>query len=452
MSQWTSVLAIVLAGGCESEVPDAPLEEMPHVVLISVDTLRADHVGVYGSDVLTPSIDAFAQDSVRFAKAWPAATTTLASHSSMMTGRLPHNHGVPFNGAVLDPENVTLAEVLQGAGFSTIGVVGGTPVRASTGLDQGFDTYLGPIRPGTKGNRAISEALNGLTDSPLFLFVHYWDAHWPYTPPAPWDRMYRSDDLPLKGTFGEVRTLRADLRDGVADAPERSEAMKGAYAGAVSYTDSAIGALITDLKSRGLYDSSLIILTSDHGESTDEHWDYWTHGKSTYEVAVHVPLMIKLPGQTSAGTVVEMPVSLVDLYPTLLELLGLPASDAVDGVSLVDALMQRPQAHGPLFIEASAPSRRDEIDGSTWINTTNCAAVLDGTLKVHRCPWRETDEVYDLAADGAEQADLATTRTEDARPLFEVLEQARSTTAARTVRLEESKEMEEALKTLGYIE
>jgi arylsulfatase A-like enzyme len=370
----------------------------------------------------------------------------------MMTGRLPHNHGVPFNGAVLAPENVTLAEVLQGAGFETIGVVGGTPVQASTGLGQGFDTYLGPIRPGVNGNRSVSKALDGRTDAPVFLFVHYWDAHWPYTPPAPWDRMYRSDDLPVQGTFDEVRTLRRDLRDRVEDAPARSEAMKGAYAGAVSYTDDAIGALIADLKARGMYDSSLLILTSDHGESTDEHWDYWTHGKSTYETAVHVPLIIKLPGQAGAGAVVETPVSLIDLYPTLLDLLGLPATDGVDGVSLVDALMQRPQAHGPLFIEASAPSYRDRIDGTAWVNAVNCAAVLDGTLKVHRCPWRETDEVYDLAADSAEQTDLATARPADALPLFEALEQTRSTTAARTVRLEESREMEEALQALGYIE
>ena len=430
---------------------EGALPSPQHLVLISIDTLRADHVGAYGSTVRTPHIDALAADGVRFSRAWPAATTTLASHTSMLTGQLPHSHGVPLNGVIVDPQNTTLAEVLQAQGFATIGVVGGTPMRASTGLGQGFDDYIGPQRPGSRGNQTMLAAIDARPQERLFLFMHYWDAHWPYIAPEPWSRMYRTDDLPLRGTLDEIRALRRALSAGEPEAEASSAAMKGAYAGVVSYTDAHVGDFIAALKARDLYDDALIILTSDHGESTDEHWDHWTHGKSTYESAVHVPLIIKLPDSTSAGRVIDTPVSLIDLFPTALALLDVPVAASVDGVSLAAALAGQPLSRGPIFVEATAPDRSDKINGEYWINQENCAAILSGSDKLQHCPWRKNSiERFDLSTDPAESHSRSDAADTDA--LHAQLQAARSRVTPRRIVSEEGTDMAAALQALGYVE
>jgi len=433
MSPRPGSLLLALLSAC-SPAPRAP----GHVVLISVDTLRADHVGAYGSAVETPHIDALAADGVRFSRAWPAATTTLPSHAAMVTGRLPRSHGVPHNGAILHERNTTLAEVLRGHAFTTLGVVGGVPVAGSTGMAQGFDAYQGPLSPGAAGNAAVAALLDAHAGARTFLFVHYWDAHWPYTPPPPWDRKYRTDSIPMSGSFAQIKRLRADLAASLPGAPARSAAMKGAYAGAVSYTDSHVGQLLADLKQRGVYNNALIVLTADHGEGMDEHWDLWSHGESTYEAATHVPLIIKMPGQRRAGSVVDTPVSLVDLFPTVLDALGVPLPGPVDGTSLLPALRGQPLERGPLLVEASGPGSRD----------TNCMATLDGSLKYHHCGWRGAEELYDLSADPTEQHNqMGSVPASAARSVIEAARQAPASPVQRDTRPETAA----ALEALGYV-
>ena len=285
--------------------PSTGMAEPTHVVLVSIDTLRADHVGAYGNtEVKTPFIDAFSAEAVLFEHAYTASTMTLPSHITMFTGLFAHNHGVPWNGAKVPQDNITLAERFADAGYATAGFIGGNPMGRSTGINQGFQTYPGVIEDPDARLERTFEWVDQHKEQPMFLFVHLWEAHWPYEPPAPYDRMYRTDSTSLTGSFQEITQLRRDFKAKAAGAQERSNVMKTLYMGGVSYTDKIFGDLIEGLRSRGVLDDALVVMVSDHGESTDEHFDTWTHGVTAYNTNAQIPFIVRLPGAERKGTVV----------------------------------------------------------------------------------------------------------------------------------------------------
>ncbi len=301
--------AAALLAGCGSS--DAPC-----VLIVTLDTTRADAVGFSGGpERVTPVLDALAAESVVFERARTVAPITLPAHSSMLTGLYPPRHGVRLNGTQALPESATtLAERARDAGYETAAFVAAAVLDRNFGLAQGFETYGAPLRPQSDAGphfperpaaEVVDEALAWLEDGwnrrrPFLLWVHLFDPHNPYEPDS---RFY----------------LQAGL---------------DSYLGEVAAADHAVGRLLDDLRERGVLDRTCVVVVGDHGEGLEEH-DEATHGALCFETTVRVPMLVRFPGGHRAGERSTATVSVVDLYPTLLDVLGLPAGD-VDGLSLRD--------------------------------------------------------------------------------------------------------------------
>ena len=353
---------MILLLACSSEPPP------PSVVVVTIDTLRADHVYDHPW-VQTPELDALRAESLVFTRAVAAAPTTLASHTSMFTGLHPHSHGVPWNGTRVPEEQRLLAERLQEAGWDTGAVVGGFPLEARFGLDQGFDDYSGPWRD-AEAVTDVALAWLGEHDEQAFLWVHYWDVHHPWVPPEPWDRMYREDDLELDPKR-EVGRYRGEIAMRKPGWEELDRALQGSYGGAVSYVDHHLGRLLDAVP-----EGAIVVVTADHGETHADHRNPWSHGVTVHDSVSRIPLLVRVPGW---GTGVrEELVSNLDLSPTLLDALGLPVGP-MEGQSLRNA------ADRAVFSEATMP-HRERRDGS-WPNEGNCRGMWEGDWKLVHCPF-----------------------------------------------------------------
>jgi len=304
-----------------------------NVLLITLDTTRADHLGIHGyAAAETPRLDALASQGVLFETAVTPTAYTLPSHSSIMTGLYPPFHGIRLNGgAALADAHTTLAERLTTAGYRCGAVVGAFVLDQRWGLAQGFETYddefeiaadqkldLAGIQ--RTGNQVVDNGLAWLDepdDRPFFAWFHFYDPHKPYDPPEP----YRSrfDDN------GDV----------------------GLYDGEIAFTDSQVGRLMDWLDSRGLTDNTVVVVVGDHGESLGDHNEN-EHGFFVYDSTVHVPLIVKAPGGGVEGNRVPAPVRTIDIMPTVLDLIGLDAPEPLHGESLVP-LMVDPTREGPGF-------------------------------------------------------------------------------------------------------
>lgn len=288
----------------------------PNVFLVTIDTLRADHVRCYGYDkIQTPALDAIAADGVRFTQAFTPSPITNTSHTTILTGLLPSSHGVTDFAVPLASSHSTWAELLKGKGYHTAGFIGAVILDAKSlapGLDRGFDFYdnfpehsQSKSRWGRVERRGIDVVkraetwLSAQPMGPRFVWVHLYDPHDPYEPPAPYSEVYK-DRL---------------------------------YDGEIAYADSALGNFIQYLKKAGWYENSLIIVVGDHGEGLGQHREE-THGIFLYDSTTHVPLIIKLPRQRNAGRVIQAQVRTMDILPTTLDLVRVPAPDGLDGKSL----------------------------------------------------------------------------------------------------------------------
>ena len=311
-------ILILMALAALPAVAQTPAKPALNVVLITIDTLRADHVGCYGyKQIKTPNIDSLAADGVRFERAFAVVPVTLPSHSAMLTGTYPMLSGMhDFSGNKLSPLQPTLASVLRQAGYQTGAVIAAAVLDSRFGLNQGFDFYYDHFdfnrldeanldqmeRP---GNVVADVALDWLaknSQEKFLLWMHLYDPHSPYHPPEPYSRDY-------------------------ADRP---------YDGEIAFADEQVGRLIRFLKEKGIYKNTVIVLCGDHGESLGEHGEK-THGFFIYNATMHVPLIIRLP-QNAGARVVADPVSLVDLMPTVLGAIGLEIPSQVQGRSLLPEL------------------------------------------------------------------------------------------------------------------
>jgi arylsulfatase A-like enzyme/tetratricopeptide (TPR) repeat protein len=295
-----------------------------NVLLISLDTVRPDHLGCYGYGLVeTPNIDGLAREGVIFTDALASVPLTLPSHTSMLTGLYPLSHGVRDNGLYTASGQITtLAEVLRADGYSTGAFIGSFILDSRFGLDQGFDVYDDDMEgdrpqgqfehPERTADAVTESACEWLktAEEPFFGFVHYYDPHAPYEPPPPYSTSYA----------GRL------------------------YDGEIAYTDRSLGRILELLKERGVYDNTMIIVASDHGEGLGEH-EETGHGKLIYDSTIKVALIWRVPGRSGQASEIltpaeiGVPVGLVDLFPTVLELVGAEAADAVDGRSLLP-LMQ----------------------------------------------------------------------------------------------------------------
>ncbi len=333
---WASLTGLLW--GCSAK-PEPPPQsaDAPNVILISIDTLRADHLGCYGYGRPTsPELDRLCEDSVVFADAIAHAPSTLHSHASIFTSLLPHNHGAAWQGKTrLADECLTVTEVAQSAGFATGAFTGGGQMDKIFGLDQGFDFYE---QPGAKDFRDIVRPatawLDRRPDKPFFLFLHTYETHHPYEPPA---RFLELFDEGYEGELPDeisVDLLREINREEHVLAEGDLEHIVNAYDAEIRSMDEALGRLVAYLKEQDLYDDTMIVFTSDHGEEFGEHGKIGWHSHTLFDELLKVPLVVKYPAQEHAGTKVSAQVRSIDIAPTLLEALGLPVPEVFSGSDL----------------------------------------------------------------------------------------------------------------------
>ncbi len=445
-------------------VPDVAMDagDGPrHVIIVSIDTLRADYLGCYGSDwVKTPNIDALCARSVVFDHHISAAPTTLASHTSLLTGLWPHRHGVSRNGFKLSLHNTLLAEVLADAGFVTAAVIAAFPLDPRFHMDQGFHLYEADLdqafvrgenqQAQRSGDRVTDAALSfAATRDPdkerIFMFVHYFDVHAPYDAPDAWKDLYPapSADAPTTdGSLPDIKKARKQLEDDGSS--PLSEPLRRAYAAGVSYADHEVGRLLDGLGP--MLDDTLLIVTSDHGEAMDEGTEYWNHGYTVTDAVVRTPLIVQMPGLTPRRT--NTLASNVDVFPTVLEELGVD-SPRVQGKSLSTALRTEGEVvRDYAFAEATKPYSA-ETDGLRWRNERKCRAARTTEFKRLRCPYDETREFYALPDENTDVADQhkSTVRAFDAAILnWEANRRPMSAAYDKTP------SVQTMLKELGYLE
>ncbi len=346
-------------------------------ILITVDTLRADHLACYGyRNISTPAIDRLAQDGVLFRQDIAQVPLTLPSHCSLLTGLLPAGTGVRDQaGSTLPAATPTIAGLLKAAGLQTAAFVASSVLNAETGLNHGFDMYSGvsPRSGGSpggeglerRGDQVITEALDWIRSAGrtrFFAWIHVYDPHTPYDAPEPYRTRY-------------------------AAAP---------YDGEIAFVDSLIGQFLEALNAGGLYDNTLIALTSDHGESLGEHGES-THGFFLYDSTVRVPLIVKFPGSRWKGRVVEEQVRGIDIAPTILEALAVGVPPQMQGAALAGlAAANRQGASRPALSETHYPYYH--------FGWSPLLSIRSGQYKFIRAP---RPELYDLTQDPGEQKNIA---------------------------------------------
>ena len=438
----------------------------PNVLIISVDTLRADHLGCYGYQRDTsPVLDAFASESLRFAETVVPMSHTLPSHLSLLTGLDIQNHGVRSNSMKLEEGVATLAELLATKGYDTGAVVGSSVLAHDRGLSRGFSFYDDEmdVNDGEEYSRRASsvreravEWLRRSRTSQFFLFVHFWDPHQPYYPPPPFDKQFSSEKL-LQGISSDLHpydndqpyrkyypsTTEADLRKIQNDVDS--------YDGEIRYVDSEISVLFDALKQTGLWDETLIVVTADHGESIGER-GWWGH-ELFYEEQVLVPLLIKLPGQESPTGVIEAPVRLVDLTPTVLEYLRLPNLLDLDGTGLAEYWEGESARSRTALIERRRYPDSMQLKSPERWGMGDEYAIRNETWK-YIMKEREEDELYNLIDDPMELNNVIGTNEQTASLLREELQQLLFTAPQPQTDAENTIDLENlrVLKSLGYIQ
>jgi arylsulfatase A-like enzyme/Tfp pilus assembly protein PilF len=425
MSRFTAALAFGIASlaACHSEpvatVGPADFAGRP-IILVTIDTLRADRLGSYGSARgLTPALDRFARGAVRFTAAVTQVPLTLPAHATILTGLHPARHGVRTNdGFRLAPGVPTLAEAVRARGYATGAFIGGYPLHASSGLARGFDRYdddflraSGAVeRPADEVVRSAIGWIDARQTQPFFAWLHLFDPHSPYTPPAPF----------------------------AAHANASPDAL---YDGEVAYTDAAVGRLFEHLQQTGLFSRAAILVVADHGESLGEHGER-THGTFLYDATVRVPLLVKLP-EVAASRDVTVPVETADLAPTIASLAGAPLG-AVDGRSLLPLVAAGDARVG----DPDRPAYAESYYQSVLLGWSPLRAVRTSRWKFIEAP---RPELYDLDGDPGELRNRIDDRAALAGGLRRALPPLTADASANRTPAAAAGEAAERLRSLGYV-
>lgn len=347
-----------------------------NLLLITMDTTRPDRLGCYGyGNGKTPNLDRLARQGVMYRNCYANVPITLPSHASIFTGRLPIAHAVRNNGTyVLEKAEQTLAELFKNAGFNTFAAVASFVLEAKFGLAQGFDTYDDALDNKTADNHAGNEItaqrvygkfkswLDKHWGGQFFSWVHFYDPHFPYVPPSPY----------------------------------KEEFMDRPYDGEIAYMDHYIGKIIDDLKERNLLENTVIVITADHGEAFGEHEEFG-HTIFCYQENIKVPLIFYHPGIIPQNTIVERPVQLVDIMPTLLQLFGIRPPEGLQGQSLLATMTGAPSDDGHAAIYFESMHGKENM---SW-------APLTGIIEnFHKYVSLPQPELYDLRRDPSEKENL----------------------------------------------
>ncbi len=422
--------------------PGAAPPRRSNIILIVIDTLRADHLGAYGyARKTSPNIDALAAQSLVYERAISPAPWTTPAIGALLTSLYPTTLGIDDRQSSLAEEHLLLSEVLQRRGWATGAVISHHFCSSRWNFDQGFDAF---DESNVQGHRAVTspavtdrglEFITAREGEPFFLWLHYFDPHVAYVE-------HEGHTFPDEGAYRGPIASGQDFKTLLAIKPSITTAdlgeLRRLYDSDIAFTDHAVGRLLEGLKTRGLYDDAVVILTADHGEEFFERGGLG-HAKTVHQELIHVPLMIKLPGVEPRR--ITEPVSLVDIYPTILEFLDEPVPDGLAGRSILPEALDTAGGRHPVFSE----TRRGN----------DMRAVIDGDVKllVNRRTGRS--EFYRLDSDPAERHDLAAREPEEVARLRSLMDTWVRRSEARVrpgADVTLSPEEREQLEALGYRE
>jgi arylsulfatase A-like enzyme len=362
---WVTLQALLL--GCPDPVvalrsDDLPPEvgtaspQAPNILLVSLDTVRADRTSVYGhSRDTTPMLARYAEQGAVFEHAYAQAPSTSPTHASMFTGLYPSTHGYYTYKFKLDSKQHTLAEVLKGAGYRTFAVTSSVKFVEKTGLRQGFDDFARARGPKNARSAQVNEKtihqMKRESDQPFFGFVHYFDPHAPYAAPEPYRTQWHPG-LSFPEPERTSRFVKKFKRKRSVVTPAIADYLAGLYDGELSYLDTFVGKLLQAVPQTDGR-STVVLLTSDHGEAFFEH-AFLGHSHVLYEEIMKVPMVLWWPGKIAAGQRLQVPTQTVDIYPTLLELAGLRIPPGLAGRSLAAPLLgEGPEPESsPIFLQS----------------------------------------------------------------------------------------------------
>ncbi len=420
-----AVAAIVYAvtGGSEG-LKQALLRSNLNVIVVTVDTCRADHIGCYGYEkAQTPVIDSLAESGVLFERAFAIQPITLPSHATIFTGAHPASHKVLDNGLFSLPEEAkTMAECFKDNGITTKAVISAFVLHRQYGLDQGFDSYddtltedksntapYDEMKASVVSDRAI-DFIEQNGEDRFFLWLHYFDPHAGYLPPR-----------------------------------EFAEKFEHLYDGEIAYVDRELGRIINALEKYGLRSNTLIVVTSDHGESLDEHGEH-THGMFLYNATQHVPLIMSLEGKIAPNKRIEEKVSLMDVMPTVHDIAGISVPESVQGKSLTELIFSEGAEYerDPIIMETHLPWYKHGFSPSH--------AIISDGYKYIKSP---RPELYNLASDPDELDNIIESQPSLASELSEALKKTRARYAASALKssakIYVTKKSRRRLESLGYM-
>ncbi len=455
--------------------------DLPDVLLVTIDTLRADHVGCYGyQSGSTPTLDAIASEGFLFEDAVSNAVVTGPSHMTILSGLLTSQHGAMKNGTKFPAGMTNLADTLSNYGYRTAAFVSGWTLNDDmTGLASHFDYYdddlsrvrwirddafdlqlirflaqvsqglgkewHGNDRPAAATNERLFNWLSRNHDTPTFTWLHYFDPHLPYEAPAPFDRMHAPNYKgPANGLWYKLGSAQRSV---IANDQSNMNHMLALYDGEISYADQQLGRVLAFLKKRKLDDNLLLVVTSDHGESMGEHDIFF--GRQLYEPSLRVPLMMKLPGVTPPANRVSQQVSLVDVTPTILDALGIKNMPPMTGRSLMPLILGLETA-----TDIPALATRVSHDGKPYtqwsVRQSKKKLIWKSRRWINFVRHPESTSLFDLREDPKELLDLAESNEDLLHTFMQTLQSFRSAPIQQG-RQSKLKEDIERLKALGYI-
>jgi len=399
----------------------------PHVIFISLDTLRADHLGCYGySRDSSPFLDQFAHKGVRFHYVISQAPETTPSHMTMFTGLYPSSHATwvkKFNKDEARGEKKimiplgnqwqTLPQWFKEAGYHTVAWTGGGMMVGDLGFNRGFDEYHENLKQiNSKKMEIILNWFKDHSNQPCFIFIHTYQIHSPYLPPEPYNQIFDpdyngwiiGDSKKLKSLARQKKIPKRDLywgrkpkgEDDISQfTPRDLHHLKSLYDGEILYTDKILEIFFNDLANNNLMTNTVVIITSDHGEEFLEHGGF-RHSETLYQEVLWVPLIVSYPGFLPEGKVVNSQVRLIDLPPTLLELAGLPIPEQIQGKSLIPLITGKENGNRPAYSEKHYSRTRPA-----------CSLRADGYVLYEKGEKKEAKELYDHQNDPGEKIDIS---------------------------------------------
>jgi len=471
-----------------------PTAEGPNILLITVDTLRDDHLGCYGNEMIqTPNVDRLAEEGVLFENTICPIPLTNPSHTSILTGLHPAHHGVLLNEPMaLRPGIESLADILADRGYRTAAFVSGITLKRQTSclVDrfQVYDDDFSPLwaipepclagsfanlffrlsrhvrflphgytprteRPAAHAVDAANRWLAANAEAPFFLWLHLFDPHGPYTPPPPYNRLYDPDYA--GDADGRWYGLSIEEKARVIESPRDLEHVKALYAGEVSYADEQMGRLLSEVERLGLRERTLVVFTADHGESLTEHDYYFDHSVCLYDPSLKVPLIFRFPGGSYAGERRLGVAQLIDIAPTVLDYLGIERARPTDGESLKARCLDAPE--DPLRGPVVSAIFRGEIAGGKrllCIRTAGHKYIRTSRWFGDQLLMPASEEIYDLEDDPGETRNLIHSGVEGVEEYRSLAEEYWN--AWNRLEVEASgpipRGVRESLRSLGYLQ